>query len=285
MELARAATTTYAMFPYSHFQQKHRAQVKKWLWCYETLEIHHSIGIAADAMTMNHLDVFMFGEFIDIYLHISALGQLTIVIASVTQLWRIWVNASNEPSNNLCCNNNEWSTPDSKIHEDNMRPIWGRHDPGGPHVGPMNFAIWDNTIGCKFRGFVDCITPRIPPQPSKCCIIKIKRSIHFKHDISLRNIQWENRHSLHIATNPQPLRTLINSYSDTCSVCRVYFCEYILLWKKHPPQWPVQIENGPVGSYLHCDILFAIPACIIQRYCTSTLYYYGNSPLLIVFQC
>ena len=23
-------------------------------------------------------------------------------------------------------------------------PIWGRQDPGGPHVGPMNFAIWDD---------------------------------------------------------------------------------------------------------------------------------------------
>ena len=27
----------------------------------------------------------------------------------------------------------------------NMGPIWGRQDPGGPHVGPMNFAIWDVT--------------------------------------------------------------------------------------------------------------------------------------------
>ena len=35
------------------------------------------------------------------------------------------------------------STPDSKVHEANMGPIWGRQDPGGPHVGPMNFAIWD----------------------------------------------------------------------------------------------------------------------------------------------
>ena len=25
-----------------------------------------------------------------------------------------------------------------------MGPIWGRQDPGGPHVGPMNFAIWDH---------------------------------------------------------------------------------------------------------------------------------------------
>ena len=24
-----------------------------------------------------------------------------------------------------------------------MGPIWGQQDPGGPHVGPMNFAIWD----------------------------------------------------------------------------------------------------------------------------------------------
>ena len=23
-----------------------------------------------------------------------------------------------------------------------MGPIWGREDSGGPHVGPMNFAIW-----------------------------------------------------------------------------------------------------------------------------------------------
>ena len=32
--------------------------------------------------------------------------------------------------------------PDSKVHGANMGPIWGRQEPGGPHVGPMNFAIW-----------------------------------------------------------------------------------------------------------------------------------------------
>ena len=31
---------------------------------------------------------------------------------------------------------------DSKVHEANMGPIWGRQGPGGPHVGPMNIAIW-----------------------------------------------------------------------------------------------------------------------------------------------
>ena len=34
------------------------------------------------------------------------------------------------------------NAPDSKIPGANMGPIWGRQDPGGPHVGPMNFVIW-----------------------------------------------------------------------------------------------------------------------------------------------
>ena len=34
------------------------------------------------------------------------------------------------------------NNPDIKVHEDNMGPIWGWQDPGGPHVGPMDFAIW-----------------------------------------------------------------------------------------------------------------------------------------------
>ena len=37
-----------------------------------------------------------------------------------------------------------WSInyPDSKVLGANVGPIWGRQDPGGPHVGPMNFAIY-----------------------------------------------------------------------------------------------------------------------------------------------
>ena len=35
------------------------------------------------------------------------------------------------------------ANPDSKIHRGNMGPTWGRQDPGGTHVGPMNFAIWE----------------------------------------------------------------------------------------------------------------------------------------------
>ena len=35
-------------------------------------------------------------------------------------------------------------SPDSKIHGANMGSIWGRQNPGEPHVGPMNFAIWES---------------------------------------------------------------------------------------------------------------------------------------------
>ena len=39
--------------------------------------------------------------------------------------------------------------PDSKVHGANVGPIWGRQDPGGPHVGPTNLAIWKvTTIWC-----------------------------------------------------------------------------------------------------------------------------------------
>ena len=34
--------------------------------------------------------------------------------------------------------------PGSKVHGANM-PIWRRQDPGGPHVGPMNFLFGNAT--------------------------------------------------------------------------------------------------------------------------------------------
>ena len=35
-----------------------------------------------------------------------------------------------------------WFPPDSKVHGASMGWIWGWQHLGGPHVGPMNFAIW-----------------------------------------------------------------------------------------------------------------------------------------------
>ena len=59
--------------------------------------------------------------------------------------------------------------PDSKVHGANMGPIWGRQDPGGPHVGPMNLAIWGYKSGLfhRFKGNHSC------PWVSEVIVIKI----------------------------------------------------------------------------------------------------------------
>ena len=43
--------------------------------------------------------------------------------------------------------------PNIKIHGANMGPIWGREDPGGPHVGPMDLAIWVWLIQWQRRNY------------------------------------------------------------------------------------------------------------------------------------
>ena len=51
------------------------------------------------------------------------------------------------------------TTPDSKVYGANMGRVWGRQDPGWPHVGPMNLAIWDH------KEMSDCIHLQIYSGP------------------------------------------------------------------------------------------------------------------------
>ena len=47
------------------------------------------------------------------------------------------------------------NSPVSKVHGANMGPAWVLPSPGGPHVGPMNFAIWvhsGNTSSKQLHG-------------------------------------------------------------------------------------------------------------------------------------
>ena len=41
---------------------------------------------------------------------------------------------------------------DSKVYGANTGSTWVRQDPGGPHVGPMNFAIWDDHYNGSDKG-------------------------------------------------------------------------------------------------------------------------------------
>ena len=62
------------------------------------------------------------------------------------------------------------SNPDNKVHGANMGPIWGRKDPGGPHVGPMNFAIWEGD-----RRYANLIQERILLTWINCCPLMDKK--------------------------------------------------------------------------------------------------------------
>ena len=51
--------------------------------------------------------------------------------------------------------------PHSKVHGANMVPIWGRQDPGGPHVGPVNFAIWNALVSAPYASCKKTLAARI----------------------------------------------------------------------------------------------------------------------------
>ena len=47
--------------------------------------------------------------------------------------------------------NSDILIPDSKVYGASMGPNWGRQDPGGPHVGPMDLAIWVFSLSINFN--------------------------------------------------------------------------------------------------------------------------------------
>ena len=61
----------------------------------------------------------------------------------------------------------EDENPDSKVHGANMGPIWGCQDPGGPHIGPVNFAILERIRNEKYYPFT---TWNIQLQTNSKCV-------------------------------------------------------------------------------------------------------------------
>ena len=59
-----------------------------------------------------------------------------------------------------------------------MGPLWGQQDPGGPHVGSMNLAIWVSSINCSnsvHMWLSWCVAP------TSQCVFVIKKLIWY-HD-------------------------------------------------------------------------------------------------------
>ena len=64
-----------------------------------------------------------------------------------------WICTCNDtlmPGPHMCVTS-WYQFPDSKAHVAHMRPTWVLSAPDGPHVGPMNLAIREVTIGCPWQ--------------------------------------------------------------------------------------------------------------------------------------
>ena len=118
-----------------------------------------------------------------------------------------WKNKQSGERNcvSIRVNQCSYSIPDSKVHEDKLGPIWGRQDPDGPHVGPMNLAIWDY-YKHHYSGQAPVLVPGIKTHPPldkmaaisqtifsdafpwmKCFSILIKKSLKFVHKVLINN--------------------------------------------------------------------------------------------------
>ena len=123
-------------------------------------------------------------------------------------------------SNNLLLYSSVGS-PDSKVRGGNMGPVWGREDPDGPHVGPMNFAIWGIYIS-----FEECVMHHGEQGPKGSqWIYGLQRTTHF------------NQAAIFIILNRRPWYHTQSSTTERSSGCQFYrwvqvlACWYYSLWK------------------------------------------------------
>ena len=122
--------------------------------------------------------------------------------------------------------------PDSKVHGANMGPTWVRQVPGGPHVGPMNFAIWVVTYWIS--------RPYLRRHLLNMKVIqKILTSIFFFCEIKdfLKGEIKERRYD-----NPHPILRYYDLFTGICvsSKCILFICRSSL---------PVDIMRYIISMY------------------------------------
>ena len=88
-----------------------------------------------------------------------------------------------------------------------MGPIWGRQVPGGPHVGPMHFAIWE--VMLYREAGIESVPHTSPPQYETLRPFMVIYGVIYV---------W--------------ITTRINSKSNPCDVV---FDRYKLVWSKKMP--------------------------------------------------
>ena len=147
-------------------------------------------------------------------------------------------------------------TPDSKVHGANMGPIWGRQDPGGPFVGPMNFAIWDHKWWLKL---------------AVCLLLPL---LVFEGFEISQNLFWSNRHSVW-CSNVEQCTFTGNIISHTQMNLQIPLCNCFLDIIKCTVsiRCPIPLLSG--------DILYTLPIWQRLWYCNVAGYPYKQHIVIL----
>ena len=91
----------------------------------------------------------------------------------------------------------------------NMGLIWGRQDPGGPHVGPLNFAVWDVHHNQRWEKILVLFHTHIK-RKSSLNVVVIQHMVHFTQiydtdtTINISNVKFEDEVRKFYAFHMQP---------------------------------------------------------------------------------
>ena len=121
--------------------------------------------------------------------------------------------------------------PDSKVYGANMGPIWGRQDPGGPHVGPMNFAIWDSILVSSVdedNGSRSLRSRRTYVDGLYICIGELLLTFWPLGDVEIMLRDWGHNH-----TTPFSKRNCPDISMDRYMLSVATWCMYGCVWCSH----------------------------------------------------
>ena len=134
--------------------------------------------------------------------------------------------------------------PDSKVYGANIGPTWGRQDPGGPHVGPMNFAIWG-----KYCPTFDIVASYLPignvyefvrSSGRRCCNFTKPVSVFMTQCISYKFVVFAFYLVIIGCDNGEVVCILIlqGYFTGTVAIMQLWWS--LWCWKqpwKGPPEW------------------------------------------------
>ena len=163
-----------------------------------------------------------------------------------------------------------------------MGPIWGRQDPRGPHVGPMNFVIWAAlSMGIQIchTEIISFLLPFNSPcnlnlYPEYTWVFNISGLLHLAADSREHHIKYAQTFSPFIEQDKSGLQFLSLKYTWVSSLIIAHWiikqiciqCDNrkswtkILLWTvslKNPNSW-YMYWNKPALSHLPLDKMAAV---------------------------